>query len=462
MDTTEEGKVAKEPSAGKVPDLTHNVRKMSQMTNSAVSEMKKIAEHFDLYDKDIKNREKELEEERRKIESEKKATERAILSKVKESEDALRLAEERKKENEELHSRITELQNNLGNSMTLAFERKKENEGLRCKIAERWEKLKDAVTLAGEQKKENEELCRRITEAQKELENALRLAGEQKTEKEELHKMVAELQKKLESKKALELALKVIREFNEDGEVGLKDKMNGEVGLKKKTGAIHWKQRRKRSSRLYPSEDKDKYIEHMESLNNILTAKELKSNDELQEARKELINGFLDSQAYIGVKIMGVLDSKPFQTAIKRRYTGEAAQNKQTAYKATYGKVTTRREYEGDATDEQALELCSLWESYLTDPSWHPFKVVRTGGDHKEVIDKEDEKLKTLKEEYGNEVYEAVTTALIEMNDYNPSGRYVVYELWNFKEERKSTLKEGVSYLLKQLKLYKRRRTTRS
>ncbi|XP_058185670.1 factor of DNA methylation 4-like isoform X2 [Rhododendron vialii] len=434
MDTTEEGKVAKEPSAGKVPDLTHNVRKMSQMTNSAVSEMKKIAEHFDLYDKDIKNREKELEEERRKIESEKKATERAILSKVKESEDALRLAEERKKENEELHSRITELQNNLGNSMTLAFERKKENE----------------------------ELCRRITEAQKELENALRLAGEQKTEKEELHKMVAELQKKLESKKALELALKVIREFNEDGEVGLKDKMNGEVGLKKKTGAIHWKQRRKRSSRLYPSEDKDKYIEHMESLNNILTAKELKSNDELQEARKELINGFLDSQAYIGVKIMGVLDSKPFQTAIKRRYTGEAAQNKQTAYKATYGKVTTRREYEGDATDEQALELCSLWESYLTDPSWHPFKVVRTGGDHKEVIDKEDEKLKTLKEEYGNEVYEAVTTALIEMNDYNPSGRYVVYELWNFKEERKSTLKEGVSYLLKQLKLYKRRRTTRS
>lgn len=78
------------------------------------------------------------------------------------------------------------------------------------------------------------------------------------------------------------------------------------------------------------------------------------------------------------------------------------------------------------------------------------------------MIDKEDEKLKTLKEEYGNEVYKAVVTALIEMNDYNPSGRYAVYELWNFKEERKSTLKEGVSYLLKQLKLYKRRRTTRS
>lgn len=91
----------------------------------------------------------------------------------------------------------------------------------------------------------------------------------------------------------------------------------------------------------------------------------------------------MDSQAYIGVKIMGVLDSKPFQTAIKRRYTGEAAHKKPTAKKATCGKVTTRREYEGDATDEEALELCSLWEGYLTDPNWHPFKVIRTGGDHK-------------------------------------------------------------------------------
>ncbi|KAG5552679.1 hypothetical protein RHGRI_010694 [Rhododendron griersonianum] len=185
---------------------------------------------------------------------------------------------ETKKENEELHGRITELQNNLENSMTWAFERKIENEELRFKIVELWDNLEDALTLAGEQKKENEELRSWITEVQKKLENALRLAGERKMEKEELHTRVVELQKKIESKKAPELALKVIREFNEDAEVGLMDKMDGEGELKNKMGAIRW-----------DSKVKDKFIEHLASLNKILTAK-LKSNDELQEARKELIN----------------------------------------------------------------------------------------------------------------------------------------------------------------------------
>lgn len=74
------------------------------------------------------------------------------------------------------------------------------------------------------------------------------------------------------------MALKVIREFDKDGEVGLKDKIDGEVELQNKKVIHQYKQ------------EKDKYIEHLESLNSILTVKELKSNDELQEARKELIN----------------------------------------------------------------------------------------------------------------------------------------------------------------------------
>lgn len=65
-----------------------------------------------------------------------------------------------------------------------------------------------------------------------------------------------------------------------------------------------------------------------------------------------------------------------------------------------------------------------------------------------EIIDVEDEKLKSLKNEYGEQVYNAVASALSEMNQYNPSGRYTIPELWNFKENRKATLKEGAIYLL--------------
>ncbi|KAF7152470.1 hypothetical protein RHSIM_Rhsim01G0228900 [Rhododendron simsii] len=425
------------------------------MTNNTVSELEeilneheKIAKHLEAYDMEIKNREKELEEERRRIYMDLKNREkeleekrrnieeaREIDTEKKAAEKALRLAEDRKIENKELRSRIVELQKNLENALTVAGKQKRGEEELCSMIFELQKKLENALRLAGEQKIGEEKLHRRFAELHKKLDSKKALW---RKEKGDLNRKVDELQKKLNSKKALKLALKVIREFDEDGQVGLENKMDGAVELKNETNAIH-----------QDMKEKDKHIEHLESLISILTAKELKSNDELQEARKELINGFLDSHAYISVKKMGELDSKPFQTATKRRYVDEAA---------TDGEVTTKRKYDEDeTTDEQAVELCSLWESYLRDPSWHPFKVIRMEGDHKEVIDEEDKQLKTLKEQLGNEVYEAVTTALIELNDYNPSGRYPVHELWNFKEERKATVKEGVSHLLKQLNLYKRR-----
>ena len=76
-----------------------------------------------------------------------------------------------------------------------------------------------------------------------------------------------------------------------------------------------------------------------------------------------------------------------------------------------------------------------------------------------EIIEEEDEKLKSLKNEFGDEVFGAVIKALKEMNEYNPSGRYIIAELWNFKEERKASLREGVGHLLRQWKLLKRKKT---
>ena len=75
-----------------------------------------------------------------------------------------------------------------------------------------------------------------------------------------------------------------------------------------------------------------------------------------------------------------------------------------------------------------------------------------------EIIDEEDEKLQNLKLEWGNEIYDAVVTALKEMNEYNANGRYIVPELWNFKEGRTATLKEVIGYIVKNIKTLKRKR----
>ncbi|CAK8569281.1 unnamed protein product [Lathyrus sativus] len=88
-------------------------------------------------------------------------------------------------------------------------------------------------------------------------------------------------------------------------------------------------------------------------------------------------------------------------------------------------KKTTR-----DIISVKATKWCSKWEECLKDPSSHPFKVV-TGeeGNSKEILDEEDEKLKSLKDEFGNELHDAVATVLKELNEYNPSGRYPRPEL---------------------------------
>ncbi|KAI5675632.1 hypothetical protein M9H77_06582 [Catharanthus roseus] len=57
-----------------------------------------------------------------------------------------------------------------------------------------------------------------------------------------------------------------------------------------------------------------------------------------------------------------------------------------------------------------------------------------------EVIDENDEKLTSLWKEFDDddEVYKAVIRASNELNEYKPSGRYPVPELWNPLEGRKA------------------------
>ncbi|KAF8396790.1 hypothetical protein HHK36_018423 [Tetracentron sinense] len=144
-------------------------------------------------------------------------------------------------------------------------------------------------------------------------------------------------------------------------------------------------------------QEKADEMKDMESLNLTLIVKERLSNHELQDARKELINIHISSS----VNELNMLEGLP------------------VFFPAGFAKF-----------------YYNSWEV-------------------QEIIDDEDEKIKELMDQWGEEVYKAVTKALLEINEYNPSGRYAVPELWNFKEGRKASLKEVMQYVLKQLKTLK-------
>lgn len=279
-----------------------------------------------------------------------------------------------------------------------------------------------------EEKKQNDvrnsALQMASVEQRKADENVLRLVEEQKREKEEALKKILELERDIDAKQKLEMEiaelkgkLEVMKHLggNDDAAVQNKIKeMNEEL------------------------KDKMEEMDGMESLNQTLLMKERQSNDELQDARRTLKEGLIEvlssARAHIGIKRMGEIDSKAFQNALKQKFPNQEAEIK-------------------------AVELLSLWQEKIKDPDWHPFKTIMIDESNVErVIDENDEELGKLKQEFGDEIYDAVTVALKEIEEYNPSGRYAIPELWNFKEGRKATLKEVISYIFKQVKAQKRKR----
>ncbi|GJX85487.1 factor of DNA methylation 1-like protein [Tanacetum coccineum] len=253
-------------------------------------------------------------------------------------------------------------------------------------------------------------------------ESVLRLVEEQKREKEEALKKVLELERQLDAKQKLEMEIEELK-----GKVQVMKHLGDDDDTKVQ------EQIKKMEDELKAKEEE---MGDIEELNQTLLLKERQSNDELQEARKELIKGLQDmlsGRTNIGVRRMGEIDMKAFHAACKEKYDAEEAPIK-------------------------AVELCTLWQDKLKNSEWHPLKMVAVDGGHEEVINEDDELLKGLKAEWGTGIYDAVVTAFLETNEYNPSGRYVVNELWNFKDNRKATLKEVISYILKNLKSLKRKR----
>ncbi|KAL6584944.1 hypothetical protein OROMI_004233 [Orobanche minor] len=101
-------------------------------------------------------------------------------------------------------------------------------------------------------------------------------------------------------------------------------------------------------------------------------------------------------------------------------------------------------------------ELCALWAKKIKNPEWNPFVIfVDEIGNSRWLLNKNDELLRGMEYEWGYEVYDAVTTALIVLQNYNPSGSYIVPQLWSFMENRKATEREVIAYIIVQLKTIK-------
>ncbi|GER50370.1 XH/XS domain-containing family protein, partial [Striga asiatica] len=177
-----------------------------------------------------------------------------------------------------------------------------------------------------------------IMERRRAEEKVLKLAEDHKREKEVLLRKIVELEKQIDAKQALELdiqtlrgKLEVVRRMEDGGD----QQEAGKLGLIQKE-----------------LKDKEEELDFLDTLNQNLIVKERRSNDELQEARKDMIEIFKELVSKsIRIKRMGELDSKAFISGAKRKHSGREVNIK-------------------------AVELCTEWDSYLRDANWHPFKIV--------------------------------------------------------------------------------------
>ncbi|XP_021609259.1 factor of DNA methylation 1 [Manihot esculenta] len=184
-----------------------------------------------------------------------------------------------------------------------------------------------------------------------------------KSKKEDALNKIRQLEKELETREELETRQKLELEIEE---------LKWELEVMKK----QLEDERDEAVRNVTMEMQQE-LDDLESLNATLIVKERRSNDELQDARKELIQGLRGtlSSTVIGIKRMGEIDEKPFLKTCKRRFPHEKA------------KV-------------EASALCSLWQENLKNPEWHPFKIINYDyGKVEEIVDEEDEKLQNLKQE---------------------------------------------------------------
>ncbi|PWA61111.1 domain XH [Artemisia annua] len=191
--------------------------------------------------------------------------------------------------------------------------------------------------------------------------------------------------------------------------------------------------------------DKEEERKDLEILNQTLVSQDQKNNDELQDARNELIKHyelFTRSQENI-CSCEGLKEVPNTHIRVVRKLENELF------YDELLRKYNETEEEKG--TDSG---LWSSWREYLRDPTWELSELMMLAQklEVQKAMDGKDERLKSLKKDLRGEVCKAAT----EIN-CNFKRRYTE-ELWNLSEARHATLLEGVSCLLKIWKEQKRKK----
>ncbi|CAH9104711.1 unnamed protein product [Cuscuta europaea] len=178
-------------------------------------------------------------------------------------------------------------------------------------------------------------------EQKKADENVLRLVEEHKREKDEALQKILKLEKDIDAKQKLEMEIEDL-----NGKLEVMKHMGGEDDA-----AVQAKIKEMNEQ----LESKREEMQDLDEMNSALLKRERQSNDELQEARKALLQALPDMlnirHSHSGIKRMGEIDSKVFQNVCKQRFSSEEA-------------------------DVKALELCSLWQEKVKDSNWHPFIMI--------------------------------------------------------------------------------------
>lgn len=178
-------------------------------------------------------------------------------------------------------------------------------------------------------------------------------------------------------------------------------------------------------------------------------------NSDMVQALLVMVKGSVNPK--IRIKMMGELDKKAFELACKQRFPKEEHSKIEKIYSTWQENIRNVEwnPYKNAILNGQAQVICYCIHSDNTSLSLNLLLGYTSICNRiilenvfifpQEVIDEEDEQLKGLKSDLGDEAYKSVCAALLEMKA--SGSRDVVPEFWS-KDGRKATMSEAIRFFL--------------